>query len=231
MRSDEMRRALAATLTALIYFSSLLSSCAPYSGGDDESWPPVDDPLGQRRDNLDPAPPTDYILPSVPYWTNPPGQVVGATRFTHSVTPDGQAIISIPLDTPKGRAEIEPNLALTYSSRGSADIAGIGWSLRGLSTISLCGKTPAQDRAWGGGAPTEFCLNGARLVEVATNDFRTEVDSNQKVTRIVSASPPRFEVRTVNGPKYVFNVVEGGASPHTWHLSRVEGSSAESVGA
>lgn len=57
-----------------------------------------------------------------------------------SVTVDdrGGAHEHIPIWVPAGRAGIQPNLSLDYTSGGGNGVAGVGWTLSGLSQISRC---------------------------------------------------------------------------------------------
>jgi RHS repeat-associated protein len=93
-------------------------------------------------------------------------QPVGEIGFTHSVSLDGAAQISIPIFTPPGRQGVEPSLALIYSSHAGNGPLGVGWSLSGLSSVTSCRRSPALDEAYGGNWPDRLCLDGARLVEV-----------------------------------------------------------------
>lgn len=69
------------------------------------------------------------------------GQAVGQTTGTLQVADDGAANYSVPLWVPPGRAGMQPELALTYSSRAGNGLIGVGWSLTGLSQIARCPKT------------------------------------------------------------------------------------------
>jgi hypothetical protein len=69
------------------------------------------------------------------------GNVKGAASVSHS----GAAQYVIPIWVPPGTAGIQPNLALTYDHRSTNTLLGIGWDLAGLSQISRCGRTWAQD--------------------------------------------------------------------------------------
>src|SRR4051812_30970219 len=46
-----------------------------------------------------------------------------------SVSGDGAAEYSLPLWTPKGRGDLQPELGLSYNSRGGNGLLGVGWSL------------------------------------------------------------------------------------------------------
>ncbi|NKI94387.1 SpvB/TcaC N-terminal domain-containing protein [Rhizobacter sp. SG703] len=87
-----------------------------------------------------------------------------------AVSQSGAATYTIPLQVPPGVAGLEPKLSLTYSSQAGNGYLGVGWSLAGLSSITRCPQTAAQDGPnWRGGldyAVDRFCLDGQRLVAV-----------------------------------------------------------------
>lgn len=127
---------------------------------------------------------------------------VGTLPGSLAVSGDGAAGYTLPIETPAGRAGIEPHLALAYSSRAGNGLAGVGWSLGGLSQIGRCGSTFWRDGIL---RPVElhgldhFCLDGARLLEVGRTgvegppvnaaectsatmvEYRTEPDTFAKV--------------------------------------------------
>jgi RHS repeat-associated protein len=159
-------------------------------------------------------------------------QPVGDLEFSHSVSSDGAAQISIPIEVPPGRRGVQPSLALSYSSRSGNGPLGIGWQLSGLSMITTCRRSPAIDDAFGGQYPDRFCLDGERLIgEPGGNQYKTEVDSFRK---IVSYGPPdypdsfdvywpdgtiyRYASRSDSNARlegYVVSCTWGDASPHT----------------
>jgi RHS repeat-associated protein len=87
---------------------------------------------------------------------------------------------------------MQPDLALTYSSRNGNSIAGVGWSVSGTGSIYRCPRTLAQD----GGNRTvqhdeldQLCYEGQRLVPApgsapgtAVTEYRTEVDRFARIT-------------------------------------------------
>lgn len=116
---------------------------------------------------------------------------IGWTQGEFSVSHDGAAQYSIPLWVPAGRGVVTPQLSLSYSSGDGNGLLGVGWALSGLSTISWCGRTQAQDGYTDAGhfdGQDALCLNGARLVPMSppfspVTEYRTEVES---FTRIVA---------------------------------------------
>ncbi|WP_187345105.1 RHS repeat-associated core domain-containing protein [Cystobacter ferrugineus] len=131
------------------------------------------------------------VLPSEVSAGETPGRIEGSS----SVTADGASSYSIPLWVPTGRAGMTPELQLRYHSRGGNGLMGVGWSLDGLSRVTRCNRTIAQD----GEAETiqfdatdRFCLDGNRLVAVSGaygahfTEYRTE---NDIFAKIVSLNP------------------------------------------
>ena len=114
----------------------------------------------------------------------------GALAGSFEVDPRGNATYTIPIVLPPGRAGMRPALSLDYNSRSGDGIAGVGWSVGGLSTIARCPKTVATDGVL---APVQYddsdalCLDGVRLILVKGEPFqpgaeyRTEIDTFQKV--------------------------------------------------
>ena len=77
------------------------------------------------------------------------------------------------------------SLAVEYSSEAGVGLLGPRWQLSGLSSITRCAKTLAQD---GKAAPVEFsgdtfCLDGQRLIRLSPTglEFRTERESFTKI--------------------------------------------------
>ncbi|KYF79230.1 hypothetical protein BE11_38100 [Sorangium cellulosum] len=102
-----------------------------------------------------------------------------------------------------------PELAVAYDSgNGGEGLFGVGFSLRGLSTISRCGSDYAHDDRYRGveiDSHDRYCLDGARLELVVdkggTREYRTLPDSHQKVTATVGAGGEvtSWEVRRSSG--------------------------------
>jgi len=110
----------------------------------------------------------------------------------------------IPLDVPSGVAGMEPNLALSYSSRGGSGPLGRGWSLAGSSSsVTRCPKTFVVEGKRDGvdfDGDDSYCLDGQQLVNVGGDEFRTENDSIARIVMSGSpAAPSGFTVFLKNG--------------------------------
>lgn len=107
---------------------------------------------------------------------------------------------------------MEPKLTVAYNSHGSNGILGVGWSLSGLSGISRCPRTSAQDgidAAVNNDLNDRYCVDGARLVRVGTltdgldgSEYRIEIDSASRVVAYGSAGSA--------GPSYFVMKSKGG---------------------
>jgi len=96
----------------------------------------------------------------------------GSVGGSFGVSDGGIATYSVPIQVPPGTNGLQPNLALNYSSQGGYGMLGVGWSLGGLSMITRCPRTVAQD---GYREPInydndanndEYCYGGQRLLRV-----------------------------------------------------------------
>jgi RHS repeat-associated protein len=141
----------------------------------------------------------------------------GTLSGSFAVSAFGNATYSVPLVVPPGPAGVEPSLSIAYSSSSGESMLGVGFALGGLSSVSRCPSTLAEDgliRSVKYDEADHFCLDGARLVQVgasfdfdgsATREFRTSPDSLSKVVAHYAPGvphargPERFEVFTKSG--------------------------------
>jgi RHS repeat-associated protein len=163
----------------------------------------------------------------------------GRTPGQFGVTHSGAATYRIPLWTPPGVGDVELDLALVYNSRAGNGTLGHGWSLEGLSLISRCNRTVAQDGVAGGVTNTladRFCLDGQQLKLVsgtygaAGSVYATELESFSRVVAngVAGNGPQSFTVTTKNGLVYEYggtgdSRIQAGASAtvRTWTVSRI----------
>lgn len=94
---------------------------------------------------------------------------VGITPGSFAVSASGAATYEVPIEVPPGISEVEPRLAVNYSSQKGNGELGVGWSLAGLSSVHRCPATLEQDDFSGDvnyDADDRFCWDGKRLIEV-----------------------------------------------------------------
>nr|MDJ0698931.1 FG-GAP-like repeat-containing protein [Woeseiaceae bacterium] len=155
--------------------------------------------------------------PPVPGSNGDPGvsresDETGTIAGTFRVDESGAATYSIPIMTAAGTAGVEPEISLNYSSSSGNGIAGMGWSIGGMSAITRCKQTYDQDRnplpiTWS--SSDRYCLDGQRLLlenpaqsyGAANTTYRTEVDTGSIVTIRGNSNgePDYFEVRRKDG--------------------------------
>jgi len=174
---------------------------------------------------------------------------VGRTDAAFGVTPNGGASFSIPIRVTEGIAGLTPSLAITYVGPGTRTVLGVGSALSGISIITACRKTIAQDL---NAAPVtltsadRFCLDGARLRLVtgtygATGaTYRTELDQLIRVTSMASTNgiPDWFKAEMPNGLEYEFgNTADSkllasgvsGAPPQFWAVNRISDANGNAI--
>jgi hypothetical protein len=130
--------------------------------------------------------------------------LAGSTPASFRVTESGAAEYRIPIRVPPGIAGVEPRLALVYNSQAGNGLLGVGWSLEGLSVITRCPRTMAQDGVRGGvnyNADDRFCLDGQRLIAISGTEYRTERESFSKIVSYGGDAngPAWFKVWTRSG--------------------------------
>jgi RHS repeat-associated protein len=164
-----------------------------------------------RKVNLDSTPPASPVAAAGP----PVGAPFnGVLTGQFSVSPSGAATYTVPISIPPGVAGMAPNLALVYNSQGGDGIAGPGWSLSGLSTITRCPRTRQQD---GYGRPVTMdslnaasnpdnksdglCLDGEKLLEqpAGSGNYVPEKQDFSTITRDTSSDSGKFTVVTKAG--------------------------------
>lgn len=168
-------------------------------------------------------------------------QTVGRTAGQFAVSQTGAATYTIPIWAPPGPKGMQPQIALIYNSQqGNGDL-GVGWNLAGISSISRCNLTYAQD---GVPAPVSlatsdgYCLDGQRLrltsgtYGTAGSTYQTEIANFENVTAHSSAGsgPGYFVVQAPNGTQYEYGnpvtsasaqvLATGTTTASTWMLDK-----------
>ena len=138
----------------------------------------------------------DSLGGGTPYW----GQLQGE----HRVDQDGSFTYKIPIEVPPGINSMQPDLALSYNSNRRNGVVGWGWRVDGtMSSVTRCRADLVRDGEVSGintGDNYKYCLDGQRLVQTGTDEYRTESESFQKIIRIGGERVPSgWEVRNKNG--------------------------------
>lgn len=171
--------------------------------------------------------------------TIPVHDATTGTMAGQAGTDGGASTYQVPIVVPPGRAGMQPSLSLTYNSRSGDGIAGMGWTLSGLSSIHRCPQTPEQDGTTLGVAYTStdrLCLDGQRLVRFSGTygqsgaEYRTEVDSYARITQTggdLTGAGTCFRVEQKDGRVQHYGAVTGAdsngrASGCTGGTSRVQ---------
>ena len=189
-----------------------------------------------RTVNLDSTPPSSP--------TPTPEPTLGALDFGNfsgnlSVSPSGAAIYTVPIKIPPGVAGMAPDLNLVYNSQAGDGPLGQGWSLTGLSMITRCPKTLAQDGAAqainlvAGDAP--LCLDGKRLFPTTGDPNTYKLESEDFSTITHDTRLDEFDIVLKNGEvrhyssavdgntRVVLPAVDGnGLTTVVWLLDKVE---------
>ncbi len=130
------------------------------------------------------------------------------TPSQFKVTESGAATISMPISLPKGTAGVKPQIGMSYNSQGRDGIAGKGWNISGLSSITRCGKSIEFDGVQRGITHTSsdrLCMDGQRLI---LNKSNLSLQSAQNYDRNTSDSAYWHESATYHTAKDSFAVIK-----------------------
>lgn len=165
--------------------------------------------------------------------------IPGFTLGNMEVSESGSASYTIPIQVPPGIGGMEPKIALDYNSNGGNGLVGMGWSLRGFTSIQRFGRTIIQDgesRAVRYDASDRLCYGG-RLVSVSgpygignPTEYRSERES---FTNLVSygnfgGGPDSMQLRNKSGLWMEFGGGHGsrvetqaGTSARAWFVKQI----------
>ncbi|MBK6689457.1 MAG: hypothetical protein IPG45_33635 [Deltaproteobacteria bacterium] len=186
----------------------------------------------------------DAITEALPNQDN-----IGAIRGEAAVS-GGSAGYSIPIQAAPGRRGLEPSISLSYGSGAGTGISGTGWGVAGLSRISRCDQTVAQDgryRRISYSTEDRFCLDGQRLFVTSGwygadgSTYRTELESFRRVTLRGAAFDLNsyFEVESKDGLVSYYGAYGGssnaietarGLVPAVWWIRSLRDRQSNSVG-
>ena len=158
--------------------------------------------------------------------------LVGKTEGAFSVSPSGAATYTIPIKVQNGLSEFSPSISLTYNSQSGNGIAGMGFSISGLSAISIVPRSVYFDGQAECIYPDEenvFALDGQRLLLISGNNYRTENEqySQISITSFANGTPATFRVKTTDGSTYKYGNSSGrltlsNGEAYQWALDYAE---------
>ncbi|HEY1774505.1 MAG TPA: SpvB/TcaC N-terminal domain-containing protein [Gammaproteobacteria bacterium] len=167
---------------------------------------------------------------------------VGTIAGSAGVSATGAATYTIPITLPPGTHGMQPSLALTYDSQSADGLAGFGWTLSGMSSITRCPQNKEDD---GETLPVQFiasddyCLDGQKLIVISGTaggngtTYGTQMERFSIITSYTGApinnGPSWFTVQTKDGRTYEYGntadskVIAGGFSTRVrvWALDKV----------
>ncbi|MEO8223873.1 MAG: FG-GAP-like repeat-containing protein, partial [Gammaproteobacteria bacterium] len=134
----------------------------------------------------------------------------GRVAAEFGVDPGGAATYTLPIAVAAGRGGLRPGLALRYSSHDGDGLAGLGFTVAGLSRIARCPQSIAVDGRVQGvryAAGDRYCLDGQPLVLLSGTyggdgaGYRAEVTDYRRVYSRgrQGSGPASFEVQHPDG--------------------------------
>lgn len=161
------------------------------------------------------------------------GQNYHDTQGKLEITNSGQASYILPVALPPSLNEIGPTINLTYSSGSSTGIAGQGWSINSISSISR-NATRIDIEGYRDGVDFDtddkLVLDGQYLLLKSGtywspgSQYQTEIQGNTKIELIGSGSNMYFIVTAPDGSRSWYGNYNGeNASDLTsWYINRYE---------
>ncbi|WP_183043923.1 RHS repeat-associated core domain-containing protein [Sphingobacterium siyangense] len=149
------------------------------------------------------------------------------TKGNIDVTGAGQLQYTLPIDLPPGIKNVAPGISLVYVSGGSNGLAGYGWNITGLSSISRVGKNLEKDGITKGvqlDYSDYYSFNGQRLILKSGEygkdgaEYVTEKYSNFRIKSIGSITgqswqgPEYWEVASPDGSMSWYGATASGNS-------------------
>ncbi|MEA9413813.1 RHS repeat-associated core domain-containing protein [Flavobacterium sp. PL02] len=161
---------------------------------------------------------------------------VGITEGELAVSLSGGATYAIPIAVPPGINGVVPQISLVYNSQAGNGMAGYGWNVSGVSSITRIPATLFHDSAAGAVdlTPTDrFALDGQRLlIKSGTSGvygadgtvYETENSSNLKITSKgtnpngAKYGPAYFIVDYPDGSSAYYGIYSNSSSLTEWGL-------------
>jgi len=195
------------------------------------AYPPVD-PTDPGYPPVDPGdPPVDPVDPVDPGPSGSPE--AGRTPSSIDVSAGGSSLFNIPFSLPPGIGKNIPGVGLSYNAQSGNGIAGYGWNITGMSSITRLSTTAFHDNRIDGvnlNANDRFALDGQRLLLKSGvyggdgAEYQTEHYSNIRIFSRGTSSfgPQYFEVWNPNGSKAYYGVDYNSRTPMEYAISYSE---------
>ncbi|AZA99733.1 hypothetical protein EG359_08945 [Chryseobacterium joostei] len=163
------------------------------------------------------------------------GQSVGQTSGELSVSPGGSANYTIPIANLPGIKNVAPSISLTYSSQAGNGVAGWGWNIGGISSITRVASTKFHDGVIDGvnyNDTDRFAFDGQRLLLKSGTygadgaEYQTEQYSNVKIVSHgnIANGPEYFMVYYPDGKTTKYGGGSGflGSNSYEWKINYIE---------
>jgi len=158
--------------------------------------------------------------------TAPQGQSFHDTKGNMEVNGAGQLQFTLPIALPPGVKNVAPQVNLVYTSGSGNGIAGYGWNLSGVTSISRTGKTIEKDGEAKGiqiDYSDYYSFNGQRLILKSGEygkdgaEYVTEKYSTIKIKSVGSfpvngqnVGPAHFEITFEDGSQAWYGTYNAG---------------------
>ncbi len=207
-----------------IFFSQQWTPIANTDSGvlNEKTLLPV--PIDGSNDN---APQESPLLTEDPIYHDATGQI--------DVSSAGELNFTFPIALPPGIKSVAPQVNLIHSGNNFSGIAGIGWNISGLSSISRVGRNIEKDGEIKGikyDFTDLYQFNGQRLILTSGEygkpnaTYTTQQFSNLKVKSIGSCSIPNtlgpegFEITFEDGSQAIFGMVADAYNHHEYNITK-----------
>lgn len=159
---------------------------------------------------------------------------VGVTNGEMSVSLTGAAVYNVPIMVPPGINDVVPEISLNYYSQGGNGLAGYGWNIAGLSSITRTSSTKFHDETIDGidfDNLDRYSFDGQRLMLKSgtyganLSKYDTENASNIQITANGTSpygaayGPLSFYVQYPDGSVAFYGSTTDSRSRKEWALS------------
>ena len=157
------------------------------------------------------------------------------TKGQLDVSSSGEVNFNFPIAIPPGIKSVAPQINLIYSGNSFSGIAGIGWNISGLSSISRVGRNIDNDGEIKGlkyDYTDLYQLNGQRLILTSGEygkpnaTYTTQQFSNLKIKSVGTCSlsntlgPEGFEIIFEDGSQAIYGVVSDAYNHHEYNITK-----------